>query len=209
MPRTTGREECVEPESLTSSLKRAVAALEAESIPYVLGGGLGCWALGGPPSSNDIDLIVKPQDSERALGALGKAGMRIERPPEQWLLKAWDGEVLIDVIFEPAGIRVTDDVLQRGQEMNVDGMHVRVMALDDIIATKLLALDEHSVDYGGLLQVSRALREQIDWRGLRERTSFSPFAAAFFVLIDGLGISLAKPFAEPLSRAGEEGSLPA
>jgi hypothetical protein len=46
-------------EALTGALKRAVAALEAERIPYLLGGGLGCWARGGPESGNDIDLVVK------------------------------------------------------------------------------------------------------------------------------------------------------
>ena len=177
-------------EQLTDSLKRAAAALEAQRIPYLLGGGLGCWARGGPPSSNDIDLMLKRADAGRALEALAAAGMRPERPPEQWLLKAWDGEILIDLIFEPAGMRITDDVIERGEELSVAGMQIRVMALDDILVTKLLALDEHSADYRDLLQIARGLREQVDWEGLRERTSSSPFATAFFALADGLRISL-------------------
>jgi Uncharacterised nucleotidyltransferase len=176
-------------DSLTDTLKRAAAALEQERIPYLLGGGLGCWARGGPPSSNDIDLMLKKEDAERALAALQGAGMRPERPPEQWLFKAWDHEVLIDLIFEPAGIRVTDEVLERGEELNVAAMQVPVMALDDILVTKLFALDEHNADYGPVLQVARALREQVDWPGLRQRTSSSAFARAFFVLADGLEIS--------------------
>ena len=88
-------------DELTDSLKRSVAALEQRDVPYLLGGGLGCWARGGPPSSNDIDLMVKREDAERAQEALAEAGMRPETPPEQWLLKAWDGEILIDLIFEP------------------------------------------------------------------------------------------------------------
>lgn len=189
-------------ETLTETLKKAAAALEAERIPHLLGGGLGCWARGGPPSSNDIDLILKAQDAERALVALEEAGMRPERPPEQWLLKAWDGDVLIDLIFEPAGMRVTDDVIERGEKLNVAGMLIGVMALDDILATKLLALDEHSADYAGLLQIARALREQVDWPNLRRRTSSSPFAKAFFVIADGLDIAPGREVA-----AGE-GSLP-
>jgi hypothetical protein len=178
-------------ESLTDSLKCAAAALDAQRVPYLLGGGLGCWARGGPPSSNDIDLMVKRADAERALEALASAGMRPERPPEQWLLKAWDGELLIDLIFEPAGIRITDEVIERGDELSVAGMEIPVMALDDILVTKLFALDEHSADYRDLLQIARSLREQVDWPALRDRTSSSPFAAAFFVLTDGLQISLA------------------
>lgn len=175
-------------EELTDSLKRSVAALEERGVPYLLGGGLGCWARGGPPSSNDIDLMVKPEDAERAQTALAAAGMRPESPPEQWLLKAWDGGVLVDLIFEPSGMRIDDEVLARGEELSVMAMKTRVMALDDILITKLMALDEHSADYGDLILITRSLREQIDWARLREETASSPFAVAFFTLADGLGI---------------------
>jgi hypothetical protein len=191
-----------QPEALLETLKRAAAALEAERIRYLLGGGLGCWARGGPPSSNDIDLMVKREDAERALAALGEAGMRTERPPESWLFKAWDGPVLVDLIFEPVGMRVTDQVLERGEELNAGGKQVPVMALDDIMATKLLALDEHNADYGDLLLIGRALREQIDWASLRQRTSYSPFAAAYFTLVEGLGVSPA----QTASGAGSPGT---
>lgn len=175
-------------EELTDSLKRAVAALETQDVPYLLGGGLGCWARGGPPSSNDIDLMVKREDAERAQGALAEAGMRAETPPEQWLLKAWDGEILIDLIFEPSGMQIDDEVLGRGERLSVMAMDIDVMGLDDILITKLMALDEHSADYGDLILITRSLREQIDWARLREETASSPFAVAFFALADGLEI---------------------
>jgi predicted nucleotidyltransferase len=131
--------------------------------------------------------------------------MRTERPPEQWLYKAWDEEVLIDVIFEPVGIRIGDEVLERAERLNVDGMEVPVMALDDILVTKLLALDEHAADFGDLIQVTRALREQIDWEGLRSRTESSPFARAFFTLADGLGITFERA---SVGAAGDPGAVP-
>jgi len=174
---------------LTDSLKRSIAALERQEIPYVLGGGLGCWARGGPPSSNDIDLMLKPEDAERAQEALAEAGMRPETPPEQWLRKAWDGDILIDLIYEPSGMTIDDEVIARGEEMSVEAMQIRVMDLDDLLVTKLLALDEHSADYRDLILITRSLREQIDWEQLRERTAASPFARAFFALADGLEIS--------------------
>jgi hypothetical protein len=180
-------------EELTDSLKRAVAALEAEGIPYLLGGGLGCWARGGPPSSNDIDLMLKREDAERAQQALAEAGMRPESPPEQWLLKAFDGEILIDLIFEPSGMRIDDEVIARGERLSVMAMDVEVMDLNDILITKLMALDEHSADYGDLILITRSLREQIDWTRVREETASSPFAVAYFALADGLEISVGRP----------------
>jgi Uncharacterised nucleotidyltransferase len=173
---------------LTDSLKRAAAALQGQGIPFLLGGGLGCWARGGPPSSNDIDLMLKPEDAERAQEALAEAGMRPENPPEHWLLKAWDGDILVDLIFEPSGMGIDDEVIARGDELSVMAMHMRVMDLDDILITKLMALDEHSADYGDLILITRSLREQIDWGRIREATASSPFARAFFALADGLAI---------------------
>ena len=175
-------------EELTDSLKRAAAALQAEGVPFLLGGGLGCWARGGPPSSNDIDLMLKREDAERAQEVLAEAGLRPESPPEQWLLKAYDGEILVDLIFEPSGMRIDDEVIARGEELSVMAMQIRVMDLNDILITKLMALDEHSADYGDLILITRSLREQIDWARLREATASSPFAVAFFALADGLGI---------------------
>ena len=39
-----------------------------------------------------------------------------------------------------------------------------------------------------MLKIARTLREQIDWEDVRERTAESPFARAFFTLVEGLGI---------------------
>ena len=39
--------------------------------------------------------------------------MRPERPPEEWLFKAWNNDVMIDLIFHPAGLDMTDEVFER------------------------------------------------------------------------------------------------
>jgi predicted nucleotidyltransferase len=176
-------------EAIGKTLKRAGAALSAAGIPFLLGGSLASWARGGPETRHDLDLMLKPDDAERALEVLAGEGMRPERPPEGWLYKAWDGEVLVDLIFGPKDMPMTDEVIARGDELDVLGMDIRVMALEDVLATKLLALEEHSLDYSALLQIVRALREQIDWDAVRQRTGRSPFAQAFFVLVRELGIA--------------------
>ena len=170
------------------ALKRAAAALRDADIEFLLGGSLASWARGGPETRHDLDLMIRPGDVEAALEALQKAGMRAERPPEEWLVKAWDGDTLVDLIYCPKGLPMDDDVFARGEELSVLGMEIRVMALEDVMATKLMALTEHSLRYESLLQIARALREQVDWDTVRERTDESPFARAFFVLVEGLGI---------------------
>src|SRR3954452_18707138 len=124
--------------------------------------------------------------------------MKAERPPEAWLFKAWDGDVLVDVIFEPRGLVVDDELIARAEEREVMAIGIRLMALEDVLVSKLMSLDEHSADYSRLLLMTRALREQIDWDDLRARTSASPFAKAFFTLAEELGIA---PRAEPAAAS--------
>jgi hypothetical protein len=175
------------------ALKRAAAALRGAGVPFLLGGSLASWARGGPETRHDLDLMIKPEDVERSLEALEAAGMRAERPPEDWLVKAWDGETLVDLIYCPKGMPIDDEAIARGEELAVMGMEMRVMALEDVMATKLLALTEHSLRYEGLLQIARSLREQIDWGDVRARTAGSPFARAFFVLLEDLEILASEP----------------
>jgi hypothetical protein len=175
-------------ERIETTLKKAVAALRDAEVPFLLGGSLASWARGGPETRHDLDFIVKPEHAERALQALTEAGMEPERPPEEWLFKAWDGEVLVDVIFQPKGMEIMDEVMERGEELDVLGMRMRVMSLEDVLVTKLLALDEHRPDYESVLTMARSLREQIDWSESRARTAHSPFARAFFVMVEGLGL---------------------
>jgi hypothetical protein len=176
-------------DDIEASLKKSVAAFREAQVPALLGGSLAVWARGGPETRHDLDFVVKPEDAERALQALVDAGMEAERPPEGWLLKAWDGEVLVDVIFEPRGLLVDDDLIARGEDREVMAIGIRLMALEDVLTSKLMALDEHSADYSQLLLMTRTLREQIDWDGLRDRTRESPFAKAFFTLAEELGIA--------------------
>jgi hypothetical protein len=187
------------------ALKRAAAALRRADVPFLLGGSLASWARGGPESRHDLDLMIRPADAERALEVLREEGMRPERPPEDWLVKAWDGDTLVDLIFFPKGMPIDDEVIARGEVRSVLGLDIRVMALEDVLVTKLMALSEHALRYEGLLQIARALREQVDWEDVRERTEESPFARAFFVLLEGLAIlpvSVATPGSSPPSSAG-------
>jgi Uncharacterised nucleotidyltransferase len=174
--------------SIEAALKKTVAALRESGIPFLLGGSLAIWARGGPETRHDLDFVVKPEDAERALAALEEAGMRPETPPEEWLFKAWEGDVLIDLIFKPRGLEVTDELIERGDTLHVLGISIPVMSLEDVLTTNLLALHEHELDYTALIRTARAVREQIDWSYLRAQTRNSPYAAAFFALCEELGI---------------------
>ena len=55
---------------LEDALKKSAAALRGADVPFLLGGSLASWARGGPETRHDLDLMIKPEDVERALAAL-------------------------------------------------------------------------------------------------------------------------------------------
>jgi hypothetical protein len=174
--------------AIETTLKRSAAALKEARIPFVLSGSLAVFARGGPESCSDLDLVVKPSDAERALGELVAIGMRRDDPPEDWLVKAWDDDVLVDLIFGPVGIEVDDDFIASAERVNVFSIEMPVMRLEDVFATKLMSLNDHYIDFAGILKLVRSVREQVDWDEVRRRTVGSPYARGFFALLHELDV---------------------
>jgi predicted nucleotidyltransferase len=175
-------------DALAATLNKAALALRDAEVEFMLGGSVASWVRGGPGPTQDIDLLVRPADAERALSALGRAGMSTERRAEDWFVKAHDGEIPVDVIFRPGGIVVDDGMFERADEIRVMAITMPVVSIDDLVITKLMVLNEHSLNLEPLLAIARAVREQIDWDLVRARTRQSPYATAFFTLVDELGL---------------------
>lgn len=173
---------------LISTMKRGAAVLRAAEVEFMLGGGLAVWARGGPQSDHDVDFLLREADADRALRALVEAGMTAEQPPEEWLYKAHDGDVLVDLVFRPSGGPVSDEHFERANELEVHAVRMLVASIDDVLVTKLLALSEQEPDFRHVLEIARALREQIDWPAVEARSTDSPFGRAFLTLVEGLGI---------------------
>jgi predicted nucleotidyltransferase len=173
---------------LLGAMKSAGGVLNDAGVPWVLGGGLACWARGGPETEHDVDFLVRPADAERAQQALADAGLRTETPPEGWLRKAYVDGVLIDLIFDPKDGPVDDAVFERAEELEVSAMRMKVARLEDVLTQKVLALSEQEPDFSSVLELARSLREQVDWNEVRERTRASAFARAYFTLLHELEI---------------------
>ena len=173
---------------LLEAMKKAGGALNDADVPWALGGGLACWARGGPETEHDVDFLIKPEDADRAQQAFADAGLQTETPPEGWLRKAYVDGVLIDLIYEPQGGPVDDEMFDRADQLEVFAMRMRVARLEDVLTQKLLALSEQDLDFSSVLELARSLREQVDWNEVRERTRASAFARAYFTLLGELEI---------------------
>ena len=183
---------------LRTALKQSASALKADGIPFALGGGYALWVHGGPEPSHDVDLVVAESDVEMAANSMAAAGLRIERPPEDWLFKAYLSDDSTDVVEEPAlvdvlhrlaGIPVTKQLLDTSSEYEVLGLRMPVLPPTPIMIAKLQSFSEHYCDFEQPLLAVRAVREQLDWTEIRKASQDYPFAEAFLFLIERLGIT--------------------
>jgi hypothetical protein len=175
-------------ERLLATLKRAAAALKGCDVSFALAGGCAAYARGAGMPVHDVDFMVRPDDVETAADALLAAGMRRVDAPEDWLVKVYDDDRLIDLIHCLGQRPVTAELLARSEPLEVAAMTMPVLDATDLVVSFLLPLSEHHCDFGALLPSVRPLREQVDWERVHAETAESPYAYAFLALLLRLGI---------------------
>ena len=183
-----GSHQPTETVAIADTLKEVAAALREADVPFALAGSTAAWAHGGPPPLHDLDIAVTQEDAPRGIEALAARGMRTETPPEGWLLKAWNDDVLVDLIWEFSGLPSPPELFERCEEVRLMAVWMPVLRIDDVLTSKLLALDEHNLDLGSHLHIARALREKIDWDQVRSRTAHSPYAKGFMAMLEALDV---------------------
>ncbi|MBB2948050.1 hypothetical protein FB565_007821 [Actinoplanes lutulentus] len=176
-------------EGLAVTLKRVASTLKGADIPFALGGSFAVYARGGYSSDHDVDFLIREQDKDRALQELAAVGFETEQPPEDWLVKVYDEGRMADLIYRPVESPVTDETLQDTDQISVEAIYMPVISASQLMVHKLLSYSQHYCDFATGLPVARSLREQIDWDRVRRETAKSPYADAFFVLLDRLDVA--------------------
>jgi hypothetical protein len=173
---------------LREALRCAASALKEHGPRFALAGSYALWAYGAPEPTHDVDIVVAESDVSAAATTLGKAGFRIERPPEDWLFKAHLGETTVDVLHRVNGAIVESKTLDGAEDRVVLAILIPVLPPTTVFIQKLRALTEHHCDFAKLIPAARAIREQLDWDRIAANTADNDFAAAFLVLVDRLGL---------------------
>ena len=124
----------------------STSALKADGVPFALAGGYALWVHGAPESAHDVDLVVDEDDVEQAVASLAAAGFRIERPPEDWLFKAFRGDAMVDVLHRLNGQPVDRELLDMAEGFDVLGLHIPVLPATQVITTKLRSMTERYCD---------------------------------------------------------------
>jgi hypothetical protein len=173
---------------LIATLKRVAYQLKQIGVPFALAGSFAVYARGGQPVDHDVDFLIREQDAGKVLTALVEVGFRAEVPPEGWLVKVYEDEQLVDLIFTPVQRPVTDETLADTDVISVNAVHMPVLSATELMIHKMLTWSSHNCDFSRGLPIARSLREQIDWPRVQRETAHSPFAHAFLVLLDRLEV---------------------
>ncbi|GGP94564.1 nucleotidyltransferase family protein [Streptomyces roseolilacinus] len=176
-------------QAILEATKQVAGILKAGGHRFALAGSVAAYAHGVPASlQHDTDFAVLREDEETVTRELQNAGIRVRKPPEDWLIKATCRGEEIDLIFELARRPVTQELLERAQVLPVDSVHMPVLAPTDLMASQLAAFSEHHCNFGSVLPIARVLRERIDWDLLRRESEGSPMPEAFLFLLERLNV---------------------
>jgi hypothetical protein len=140
----------VEPDTPLDA-ERILRVLDEQGVEYVLIGGLAVQTHGHVRTTNDADLIPAPDPAnlERLANALRVLGARVLNPGKEdldidakmlpgatvWQFATRDGG--IDVVHEVPGGRSYSELSERALHVQLGGMDVPVVSLDDLIQMKL------------------------------------------------------------------------
>jgi Uncharacterised nucleotidyltransferase len=174
---------------LREALKLVAVTLKEGEAPFALAGGYALWARGGPEPDHDVDFVIAEEDARRVADLLAGKGLEVVQPPEDWLFKVYVDGAMVDVLYRLSGDPVSRSRFEDVDEIEVESVRMPVFSATKLMADKLNALEEHACDFGSILPVARAVREQVDWCRVAEQTRDNDFAAALLFLLDRLGIA--------------------
>jgi len=138
----------------------------AKDIPFAVSGAFalhqhtGIWR-----DTKDLDLFLPREDMPRALDALTSDGFETEVCDQVWLCKAHRGEFFVDLItgMSNAVISVHREWIDRASHAEVLGIPVKVLAAEELIASKLFVTRRERFDGADIVHVIYGTAGRLDW----------------------------------------------
>ncbi len=152
--------------------RRSMIALQDGNISFLIGGAYAVQVYGGiSRRSKDFDLYVRPNHVDPALDALARAGYKTEKPFPHWLAKARRGRDYIDLIFRAGNglCEVDDSWFERAQDNELEGLHVKLCAPEEMIWMKAYIMERERFDGADIAHILRSCAQKIEWPHLVRR----------------------------------------
>jgi hypothetical protein len=144
-----------------------------ERIPYAVSGAFalhehtGIWR-----DTKDLDLFLSEQDMPHAFAVLESERLAPKVYDPVWLSKAHSGDYFIDLITAMSNgvIRVHRDWIERAKVTDVLGVPAKVLAAEELIASKLFVTRRERFDGADLVHVIHGKAGELDWTRILELT---------------------------------------
>jgi len=155
---------------------RAMDALRAAGIPFMLGGGFALAAFTGRwRDTKDIDFYIRPADRQQTVQALDAAGFKdyfAQRPYDRkWIYRSIRSGVIVDIIWSMANQRAQVDEVwfERAGALELRGQHLLIVPPEEFMWCKLYILQRDHCDWTDVFNLLYALGHRLDWSRLVAR----------------------------------------
>lgn len=148
-----------------------VQSLQQARIPFAVGGAFaihkhtGIWR-----TTKDLDLLLAPAAVPQALAELRRQRFETYIEDPIWLAKAYRGKYFVDLItgMGNACLIVDHSWIERSVEDEVLGISCRVLAAEELIASKVFVAFRERFDGSDIVHLIRACGHRIDWNRVFE-----------------------------------------
>jgi hypothetical protein len=146
-----------------------LSLFSAHRIPFAVSGAFalhehtGIWR-----DTKDLDLFLAHEEVPSALAALSYAGFKTEICDPVWLCKAHRGDYFVDLItgMSNAVLTVHRDWIDRACNAEILGVPVKVLAAEELIASKLFVTRRERFDGADIVHVIHGTAGKLDWARL-------------------------------------------
>jgi hypothetical protein len=161
------------PEEERETYRRALEAVNAAGIPYVVAGAYAIYEHTGIyRKTKDLDLFFQPSAVVAAARALRDAGFvtRLEDP--HWLGKATIGEHFVDLIYGMGNgvARIDDEWIKYSRPGILAATPVRIAPPEELIWHRLFIGERHRHDMSDVVHLILCRGDTLDWERLVRRT---------------------------------------
>jgi hypothetical protein len=153
--------------------KRALEAVNAAGVPYVVAGAYAIYEHTGIyRKTKDLDLFFEPSVVIAAARALKDAGFVTRLEDAHWLAKATCGEYFVDLIYGMGnGVAPIDGGWVRHSRPGIlAAQPVRIAPAEELIWHRLFISERHRHDVSDILHLILCVGDGLDWKHLVERT---------------------------------------
>lgn len=160
------------PEEEREVYRRALQALNAASVPYVVAGAYAIYEHTGIyRQTKDLDIFVEPAAALPAARALHDAGFVMRLEDLHWLGKGFIGDRFVDLIYGMgnAVAFIDSDWVKYSRSGVLAAQPVRIAPAEELIWHRLFINERHRHDMSDIVHLLLCVADTLDWERLMAR----------------------------------------